>query len=104
MTSPKDRAERIVAEIYNRFNKCRTKRHLNLIPLIQREIEEAVKEESRKMQEISELRIAQAKREAFLESAEIADDHNGCVDRECLSKSNCGATIANKIRKKAEEL
>lgn len=36
--------------------------------------------------------------EALEEATEIAEEHNGCVDIECLSKSNCGETIASRIR------
>lgn len=41
-------------------------------------------------------------KEGFLvaqeQSAEIAEDHNGCINLKCFSSSNCGATIANQIR------
>lgn len=36
-------------------------------------------------------------RAAQEKAAEIADDHNGCTDKKCLSESNCGATIATQI-------
>jgi len=35
---------------------------------------------------------------------EEANNHNGCTDTECLTKSNCGASIANWCRAKAKEL
>lgn len=43
------------------------------------------------------------KRQAYEDAAAIADEHNGCVNKECLSKSNCGATAAAQIRSRAEE-
>lgn len=41
--------------------------------------------------------IREARKEALEFCAELAAEHNGCVDKECLSNSNCGATISNKI-------
>ena len=42
--------------------------------------------------------LLSVRREAIEEAAEIAEEHNGCVDRDCLSNSNCGATSGRQIR------
>lgn len=42
--------------------------------------------------------------EAIERAAEIADEHNGCVDIKCLRESNCGASIAQAIRSEAEKV
>jgi hypothetical protein len=42
---------------------------------------------------------AQGFRAARDKAAEEADEHNGCIDRECLARGgNCGVTIAERIR------
>lgn len=48
-------------------------------------------------------RLKETKLAAYEECAEIAEEHNGCVDDRCF-KSNCPVTIANELRAKAKEL
>lgn len=49
--------------------------------------------------------ISLAIKSAYLDAAKIADEHNGCVERVCLDRGlNCGITIAEQLRTKAEEL
>ena len=46
--------------------------------------------------------LTEARAEAFLEAAEEADSHNGCIDKECMERGGqCGVTIANRLRLRA---
>ena len=37
--------------------------------------------------------------ESYMDAAEEADLHNGCIDQECLDRGGqCGVTIANRLR------
>lgn len=66
------------------------------------QLDEAVREDrqthNEKVEEVRKEIYEEGFAAGIEKAAEVAENHNGCVDIECLSKSNCGATAANQIR------
>jgi hypothetical protein len=97
------RAEEIAKELADELWTHGSRSHLNpnQVKMLSEAITQAI-EEQRNRDHMPDgpcgVTVNRAVAQERSDCAEIAEEHNGCVDVECLSESNCGASIAAAIR------